>query len=74
MERKQGSSKVKSSYKHHKENRERNCMVSYVIISAMLMLENADLKRFLTTVKELKIISAVPVVTDNAFDAECKEV
>lgn len=49
-------------------------MVSYVIISAMLMLENADLKRFLTTVKELKIISAVPVVTDNAFDAECKEV
>lgn len=48
-------------------------MVRNVIISAMLMLENAHLKRFLITVKELKTISAVPVVTENAFDAECKE-
>lgn len=58
------SSKVKSSYKHHKENRERNCMVRNVIISAMLTLENARLKRFLVTVKELKITSALPVVTE----------
>lgn len=47
-------------------------MVRNVVIAAMLILENAQ--RFLITVKELKIISAVLVVTESAFDAECKEV
>lgn len=74
MERKRGSSKVKSSYKRHKENRERNCMVRSIIISAMLMLKNAHLKRFLIAIKQLKIISAMPAVTETAFNAECKEV
>lgn len=64
MVRKQGSSKVKSSYKHHKENRERNCMVRNKIIAAMRALENIHLQRFLITVKELKITFAVLLVPE----------